>query len=54
MHFLDRVKHLYVEHSLEYAMTDEFFERTERELLASLKAAGVGVDGFDLLDAVLS
>jgi len=54
MHFLDKVRHLYVEHGLEYAMTDEFFETTQRDLLAPLQAAGVGVDGFDLLDEVLS
>ncbi len=53
MYFLDKVKHLYVEHGLEYAMTDEFFETTARALLGPLQAAGVGVDGFDLLEQIL-
>ncbi len=54
MHFISRVRHLYVAHGLEEAMTDAFFERTQRALLEPLRAAGVGVDGFDLLREVLS
>lgn len=53
MHFAGRVRHLYEEHDLMWALEDRFFEETRARILEPLRAAGVGVDEMDDMAALI-
>jgi DNA repair photolyase len=47
MNDLFRVEHLYRQHGLEYAMTDEFADGMQRRLVDGFRARGVSLDEMD-------
>jgi hypothetical protein len=53
LHRIEMVSEIYTRAGLEDAMSDAYFERTERELVGRFEAAGVRVHALDDLGSLL-